>query len=110
MSTVVRHIRSVALTAAVLCAAGIAAAQEATPAKPPSPMQGCCGRHDTSGWSMMTRQERQEHRAKMMGMSDHGGCMAYMQEHHSKMMERAKQRGVNMPAQPRRDACAALKR
>lgn len=106
----------------VAAATGTAWAQEATPSKPPSAhapasgsvgrqlMQGCCGRHDTSGWSMMSRQERRDHHDKMMAMTDHGACTTHMQDHHAKMVERAKARGVTMPAQPRRDACAALKR
>lgn len=109
------------LIATALLCAGAAWAQEATPTKPPGPgaaatgqhhhgMRGCCGRHDTMGWSMMSRQERRDHHNKMMGMSDHATCQAYMQEHHTQMAARAKERGVAMPAQPRRDACAGLKK
>jgi hypothetical protein len=108
-----------AIAVALLCA-GAVWAQEATPTKPAAPgagatmgqhgMHGCCGRHDTMGWSMMNRQERRDHHNKMMGMKDHASCQAYMQEHHALMTARAKERGVAMPAQPRRDACAGLKK
>ena len=37
-------------------------------------------------------------------------CDAYMSQHHDQMAERAKERGMTMPAEPRRDACAGLKR
>ncbi len=101
-----------------LCAAGLlvlslGAAQAQGPASAPG--MGMMGRSpmtrdNTPGWSMMNRAERREHHDKMMAMSDHGACMAYMQEHHAKMAERAKARGRTLPAQPRRDACAPLKK
>lgn len=113
MTSLTRLMTTLAVVAATT---GTAWAQEATPTQPPSakapahPMHGCCGRQDTSGWSMMSRQERRDHHDKMMAMTDHGACTTHMQDHHAKMAERAKARGVTMPAQPRRDACAGLKR
>jgi hypothetical protein len=67
-------------------------------------------RDNTPGWSMMNRAERKAHHDKMMAMHDHAACMAYMEEHHAKMAERAKQRGRTLPDKPRRDACAPLKK
>ena len=67
-------------------------------------------RDNTPGWSMMNRAERKEHHDKMMAMTDHAACTAYMEQHHAKMAERAKERGRTLPAKPRRDACAALKK
>lgn len=61
------------------------------------------------GWSMMTPAERQEHMAKMQGFATRAECQAYVTEHHKLMAERAKQRGLSVPAEPRRDPCAGLK-
>jgi hypothetical protein len=44
----------------------------------------------------------------MQAMTDHGACMAYMEQHHAQMAERAKQRGRALPAKPRADPCAPL--
>jgi hypothetical protein len=67
-------------------------------------------RDNTSGWSMMTEAERKAHQEKMRSMTDHGACSAYMQEHHAQMTARAKDRGATLPAMPRRDNCASLKK
>ena len=99
-----------------LLALSMTAAQAQGPASAPA-MGGMGGMHgwqmnrdNTPGWSMMNRAERREHHAKMMAMSDHAACTAYMDEHHAKMAERAKERGRALPAKPRRDACAPLKK
>lgn len=102
--------RSITTTAAVLglvIAGTSALAQEATPdsARRPS-----WGRGVTPGWSMMSQHERDEHRDKMRSMKSWEECKAYQQEHHDHMMARAKERGANPPAQPRRDPCMGLKR
>ena len=67
-------------------------------------------RDNTPGWSMMSRAERREHHDKVMAMTDPAACMAYMEQHHAQMVERAKERGRTLPAKPRRDACASLKK
>ncbi|MCW5657238.1 MAG: hypothetical protein KIT60_06020 [Burkholderiaceae bacterium] len=74
----------------------------------PGMMGGRWGSQYTPGWSMMTPQERTEHQEKMRSMTNRDECRAYMEQHHQQMMERAKDKGVNMPARPRRDACARL--
>lgn len=43
-------------------------------------------------------------------MASYDECKAYMDQHHRQMVERAKEKGRTVPAQPRRDACAGLKR
>lgn len=63
----------------------------------------------TPGWSMMTPQERQEHRDKLKAMKTYEECKATMDQHHEQMAARAKEKGRTMPAAPRRDACAGLK-
>ena len=68
------------------------------------------GSRFTPGWGLMSAQERAEHRDKMRALTSYDECKAYRDQHHEAMAARAKERGVPMPAQPRRDACAALKR
>jgi hypothetical protein len=63
----------------------------------------------TSGWALMTEQERTEHRNRMLGMKSYGDCKSYAEQHHAQMIERAREKGRPAPAQPRRDACAWLK-
>ena len=67
------------------------------------------GQDATPGWGMMSDAERKQHREKMQSMTSHEECKVYMEQHHQQMVERAKARGLNMPGQPRRDACAGLK-
>lgn len=71
---------------------------------------GHWGRSYTPGWAMMTQQERDEHRERMRSMQSYDECKAYRQQHHEKMVERAKERGAKPPLEPRRDACGGLKR
>jgi hypothetical protein len=84
-------------------------AQEATADKPSSPTWRM-NRGNTPGFAMMTPEERNQHHQMMMGMKDHATCQTYMQEHHAKMVERAKERKQTIPATPRRDACGWLKK
>ena len=64
----------------------------------------------TPGWPMMNSTERDEHRGRMQSFKTYEECKAYMDQHHQQMTERAKERGRAMPMQPRRDACAGLKK
>ncbi|MDO8447375.1 MAG: hypothetical protein Q7T10_01040 [Rhodoferax sp.] len=63
----------------------------------------------TPGWTLMTRAERNEHRARMRSMTTYEECKAYLDQHHEQMAARAKEKGGKALAQPRRDACAGLK-
>lgn len=113
-------IATVVAAAAMLLASLPTQAQEATTGTAPKPrattnapqpgMGWRMHRNNTPGWAMMTRQERDEHHRTMMDMKDHGACQTYMQEHHAKMVDRAKERGRTMPAMPPQDGCARLKR
>lgn len=62
----------------------------------------------TPGGSLMTPQEREQHRAAMAGAQTHEACSAVMAQHRQQIAERAQAKGVTAPT-PRRDACAALK-
>ncbi len=109
---------------AMVCIAAVALASAQTPATGPGPgasapgigmrgggpMQGWrMNKGNTPGWSMMSPQERVEHRNKMMGMKTFDECHAYMGQHHAAMVERAKSKGRSAPNQPRRDPCLRLK-
>jgi hypothetical protein len=64
----------------------------------------------TPGWAMMSAKERDEHRAQMRAAKTPEECVALRDKHHEQMAARAKERGITMPAQPRRDACQGMKR
>lgn len=64
----------------------------------------------TPGWALMTPQERNEHRDHMRTMKSYDECKIYQDQHHEKMVERAKERGGKSLPHPRRDACAGLKK
>lgn len=105
------------ITVAALLAVSMVAAHAQGAASAPGMGMGMGGmrgwhmnRDNTPGWSMMSRAERKEHHDKMMAMTDHAACAAYMEQHHATMAERAKERGRTVPAKPRRDACATLKK
>lgn len=63
---------------------------------------------NTTGWSMMSEQERADHRQKMMSMKSYDECVAYMNEHHKLMQERASQKGKSLPM-PKYNACEKMK-
>lgn len=52
------------------------------------------------GWQLMTPEERAEHRAKMRSLKAPEEREAYRREHHEKMKERAKEKGVVLPDEP----------
>lgn len=66
------------------------------------------GQGVTPGWALMTPEERMAHQTKMRSMTTRGECSAYIEQHHADMAARAKERGVAVPAVPRRDPCAGL--
>lgn len=74
------------------------------------PMHGWrMNKGNTPGWSMMSPEERAEHRNKMMGMKSYEECRAYMDQHHATMVERAKSKGRTPPTHAQHDPCLRLK-
>lgn len=63
---------------------------------------------NTTGWDLMSPQERIEHQATIRGFTDYDDCRAYQLAHHRLMEARAKERGLPPPA-GRRDFCAHLR-
>jgi hypothetical protein len=95
-----------------LAIAAVLLASTTTLAQGPGPGRGPQWRFDadtTPGWSLMTPEERDAHRAKMMGMQSYDECQAYRDEHHRRMEARAKEKGVALPPGPRQDMCARMK-
>jgi hypothetical protein len=64
----------------------------------------------TPGWAMMSPEERAEHRRQMESVRTRDECRKTMDDHHRRMVERAKERGMMMPDRPRHDACANMDR
>ena len=63
---------------------------------------------NTYGWQLMTPQERAEHQTKLRSFTDVASCEAYVAEHHQVMEEKAKAKGITLPAR-RQDPCAMMK-
>lgn len=62
---------------------------------------------NTAGWQYMTPEERIAHQARIRSFSNYEDCVAYRQQHHQQMAERARALGeVLRPG--RRDICAHL--
>lgn len=115
-----------ALIATAMLHAGTALAQQstapATPGAGPGPGPGgggpgpgggprgprgpYYGPDYTPGWSMMTPQERDEHRQRMQSAKTPEECQKIMDDHRKWMAERAKERGVTNAPGPRHNACA----
>lgn len=52
------------------------------------------------GWSMMNEQERNQHRETMRSFTTDEERERYRIEHHKKMQQRAKERGLTIPDNP----------
>jgi len=63
---------------------------------------------NTTGWELMTPEERVEHQARIRSFKTYDACHAYQLEHHRLMEAKAAARGLNPPS-GRRDFCEHLK-
>jgi hypothetical protein len=100
------------LIAAAALAATAALAQGPGPGGGPGKGPGkgwSFNKDNTRGWSMMSRDERVEHRNRMLSLKSYEECVAYQQEHRKLMEARAKERGRQIPAGPRQDMCERMK-
>jgi len=52
------------------------------------------------GWQLMSEQERTEHRTKMQSLKTREEWERYRLEHHKKMQQRAKQKGITLSEMP----------
>lgn len=62
---------------------------------------------NTSGWSLMSHQERIEHQTKIRNFQTLEACRAYQAEHHQRMLARAQAQGRPLRLN-HRDFCAHL--
>lgn len=58
----------------------------------------------TSGWAMMSAEERAAHQSSMMAAKSYQECKATQAAHHEVMMVRAEKKGLTLPT-PRFNAC-----
>lgn len=63
--------------------------------------------NNTVGWTLMTPQERTEHRTKMWSFKNYNECVAYQQQHHDTMAARAQEQGKQL-IMPRSNACERM--
>ncbi len=64
---------------------------------------------NTAGWQIMTPEERAEHQTKMRSFKTYDECKTYQEEHHKLMMERAKEKGLALPAMASGYGCDNMK-
>ena len=57
-----------------------------------------CNQNNTYGWQLMTPDERKAHQAKLVSFTEFNACKEYIDKHHKKMEERAREKGVAVPA------------
>ncbi len=88
-----------ALAAALSLPAGFALAADATPVKERVKTQKK-EQEQIYGRQLMTQQERAEQRAKMRAAKTVEEREQIRKEHHDRMQERAKERGVTLPNEP----------
>ena len=62
---------------------------------------------NTTGWYLMSPEERIEHQAKIRGFKNYEDCQAYQLEHHKLMVARANEKGRQLPVKGR-DFCKHL--
>lgn len=55
-------------------------------------------RGNVYGWQLMTPEEQNAHRTKMLSMKSMDECQAYIAEHHAAMAARAKEKGATLPS------------
>lgn len=98
-----RYLTGVVLAGLLAVPAGLFAADETTP-QPVAPAIKKQAREQIYGSQLMTRQERLEHRTKLRAAKTAEEREQIRKEHHEKMQQRAKERGVTLPDMPARPA------
>ena len=75
------------------------------------PAQPNCGwrmnRRNSPDYGLMSPDERAAHQSRLRSMQSREECLAYLQDHHAQMGERAKAQGKTLPA-PRMRLCDRL--
>ena len=98
------------LAASAFALAALAQGPGGGPGKGPGKGPGWTFNADnTRGWPMMSREERTEHRNRMLSMKSYDECVTYLEEHHKRMEARAQERGRAGPAMPAQSMCERMK-
>ncbi len=97
------------MIAAVFAASGALAQGYGSGKGPGMGMGPGFGSDNTRGWSMMSPEERSEHRDRMMSFKSYEECVAYLEQHHKRMEARAGERGSAMPGMPVQNMCERMK-
>lgn len=75
------------------------------------PAQPNCGwrmtRRNSPGYGLMSPEERATHQSRLRSFNSREECLAYLQDHHAQMGERAKAKGQALPP-PRMRLCDRL--
>lgn len=102
-------------TVTVIAVLGAALSASVLAQSDPAPGPGARGMRqmrfdhvNTSGWTMMTAQERRTHRNRMHDTNTFEECKQVQAEHHAAMEARAKEQGLTLRA-PRQNACDMAK-
>jgi len=105
-----KRVLMMAAAAALAASAALAQGPGYGPGKGPGKGPGWSFNGDnTRGWSMMSREERAEHRNRMLSMKSYEECVAYLEGHHKAMEARAQERGRPGPAAPAQTMCERMK-
>ena len=111
-----KRVTMILLTAAFAASSAIAQGPGSGPGPGGGPGKGpgkgpgwSFNKDNTRGWSMMSREERAEHRSRMTAMKSYEECMSYLEEHRKVMEARAKERGRPGPGAPAQNMCDRMK-
>jgi hypothetical protein len=63
---------------------------------------------NTTGWTLMTAEERSANQARMRAVKTYDECKAVQDENHQAMAARAKEKGLTLAA-PRQNGCDVMK-
>jgi hypothetical protein len=91
--------KSIAPITAVMVAVLAAATNVTALAQTPAPAQ-TQAQQRIYGSQLMTAQERNEHQQRMRELKTREEREQFRKEHHAKMQERAKERGITLPDEP----------
>lgn len=93
-----RLICVIVLIAAAVTVPALAAGENSVPERNEAQQQ-----EQVRGRDLMSPQERAHHREQMRSMKSEEERKAYREKQHQDMQERAKEKGVTLPADPRQD-------
>ena len=106
-----RRVIGIAVVATLCLTLGAALAQPGPPGSGGGPSYGPgygFGPNNTPGWSVMTEQERIDHRNRMHSFKSYDECRVYMNDFAKQMQQRAKEKGTTI-GRPNEVACDRMR-